>query len=299
MGALHFVEVWLQVRRLMAETELGLLSLGSEQIGGEHVQFAWPLIVSFLGLEHPGGRLLPADAVLRLQGRSLAHPDASDQPPARPRWRDTEEGRLAVVSAISIPSRKSSSQSSSSPSSVAGSNAGNGHSELSEQDCNLVSRSEVDPGSRASTPSAELEVFLQEEMPTSDDQALCDTWLDKESISASVLASVTEGIPPLMFSNFQNVHQSMQFARVPVALQPCPVFMLQADGEEQQQRFLQQQEDARAATPGGKGNFEPCANPSNAGGIKRKQAALPTDATGAPKPRSVSGSAQEQVSRQA
>ena len=47
MGALHFVEVWLQVRRLMAETELGLLSLGSEQIGGEHVQFAWPLIVSF------------------------------------------------------------------------------------------------------------------------------------------------------------------------------------------------------------------------------------------------------------
>ena len=286
VGALHFAEVWLQVRRLMAETELGLLSLGSEQIGGEHVQFAWPLIVSFLGLEHPGGRLLPADAVLRLQGRSLAHPDASDQPPARPRWRDTEEGRLAVVSAISIPSRKSSSQSSSSPSSVAGSNAENGHSELSEQDCNLVSRSEVDLGSRASTPSAELEVFLQEEMPTSDDQALCDTWLDKESISASVLASVTEGIPPLMFSNFQNVHQSMQFARVPVALQPCPVFMLQADGEEQQQRFLQQQEDARAATPGGKGNFEPCANPSNAGGIKRKQAALPTDAAGAPKPRS-------------
>ena len=37
VGALHFAEVWLQVRRLMAETELGLLSLGSEQIGGEHV----------------------------------------------------------------------------------------------------------------------------------------------------------------------------------------------------------------------------------------------------------------------
>ena len=80
MGALHFAEVWLQVRRLMAETELGLLSLGSEQIGGEHVQFAWPLIVSFLGLEHPGDRLLPAGAILRLQGRSLAHPDASNQP---------------------------------------------------------------------------------------------------------------------------------------------------------------------------------------------------------------------------
>ena len=238
-----------------------------------------------MGLEHPGGRLLPADAVLRLQGRSLAHPDASNQPPARPRWRDTEEGQLAVMSAISIPSRSSSSQSNSSLSSVAGSNSGNGHSEnvsfasdvpgklnelatlsscsnneeeqddvsavihkqdqsqqiealerslppddlsissgagvqhflsqrsealgSQEQDCNLVSRSESGPGSRASTPSFELEVFLQKEIPASDDQALCDTWLDKESNSASVLASAMEGIPPPMFCNFQNVHQLM------------------------------------------------------------------------------------------
>ena len=79
--------------------------------------------------------------------------------------------------------------------------------ESQEQDRDSISRSNAGPGSRASTQSSELEVFLQKEMPTSNDQALCDTWLDKESNSASVLASATEGIPPPMFCNFQNVHQ--------------------------------------------------------------------------------------------
>ena len=63
--------------------------------------------------------------------------------------------------------------------------------------------------------------------------------------------------------------------------------MLEADGKEQQQRFLQQQQQGTSvATPGGEGNLKPCANPSDAGGTKRKQAVLPADAAAAPKPRS-------------
>ena len=51
-GALYFANVWMQVRRLVAELELGLLSLGGQNVGAEQVQFAWPKVIEYVGLKH-------------------------------------------------------------------------------------------------------------------------------------------------------------------------------------------------------------------------------------------------------
>ena len=102
-GALYFANVWTQVRRLVAEIELGLLSLGGQRIGAEQVHFAWPKIVEYLGVEHAEGMVLPVDARLKLRGRSLARPDVQDQPKLKPQWQYTEEGRQTIAAAITVP----------------------------------------------------------------------------------------------------------------------------------------------------------------------------------------------------
>ena len=45
--------------------------MGSEFLGIEHVAFAIPWILEFLGADFPGGRMLPVDASLALVGFEL------------------------------------------------------------------------------------------------------------------------------------------------------------------------------------------------------------------------------------
>ena len=99
----YTLDVWMQVRRLVAELELGLLSLGGQSVGAEQVQFAWPKVIEYVGLKHAEGKVLPVDARLKFGGRSLARPDVQDQPKPKPQWRYTEEGRRVIAAAITVP----------------------------------------------------------------------------------------------------------------------------------------------------------------------------------------------------